>query len=66
MTEDAIVWEGEVMFVTFTKRRYNVCVSGDTHAVIVGFTDDREKAIRCAERMDRYPANARRFAGMMA
>jgi hypothetical protein len=70
MKEDAIIWQGAAVFVTFTKGMapvlgpYAVCVSGTTHAVIVGRTATEEKAMRCARRLDRYPAKARAFAGL--
>lgn len=70
VTEDAIVWQGETVFVTHDPRQsadtgpYAVCVSGLTHAIIVGRTADRARAIRCAQRVNRYPAQARAFAGL--
>lgn len=62
--DELIVWEGRAVFVTYVKRRYVICVSETTHAVIVGQTDNRAVAIRCATRLDQYPDKIRRFAGL--
>ncbi len=70
--ETVIVWEGDAVFVLHDPHMagvlgpYAVCVKGTTHAVIVGRTADRVRALRVAERLNRYPRNARIFAGMVS
>lgn len=65
-----IIWEGNAVYVTHTPAMANVlgpfavCVHFATHGVIVGRTDNRARAIRVAEGLDRYPAKARAFAGL--
>lgn len=69
-TENAIIWEGSAVFVAYDAAMaavlgpYAVCVMAATHAVIVGRTSDKGKALRVAQRLDRYPNQARRFAGV--
>lgn len=67
-TEDQIVWEGEALFVLHEPKLtkpYAVCVKGSTHAVIIGRSDDREQALRCAKRLECYPENARVYANLL-
>ncbi len=70
-SESAIVWEGQAVFVTHDSTMaaalgpYAICVKGATHAIIVGRTEYRDKAMSNAQRLDRYPANARSFAGIL-
>lgn len=68
MSEKQIVWEGEVVYVLYGsfmgKGPYAICVQGPTYAVIVGWHTTIERAVRVAQRLDRYPENARNFAGL--
>lgn len=62
--EDNIVYESVHLYVFRTGKRYEIRVNAGTHSVIVGYGSDREKVIRTAQRLERYPKNLRAFAGI--
>lgn len=60
------LWTGNVCAVLQHGDTYRIVVhdTGYVHSVEVGTTPDRDQALRCAKRLDKHPANARRFAGL--
>lgn len=65
MNQRNIVYENDTTFVLCTAKDFEVCVKGLTHAVCVGRTNDKSKAIKTAQGMDRYPRQAKAFAGLL-
>lgn len=61
---DSIIYNGATCYVIRTRDGYEVRVHARTHSVCVGTQSTADKAIRTAQRLERHPDNARRFAGV--
>jgi len=61
---DPVIYTGPACAVIRTRTGFDVCVHAGTHSVCVGTHTSADKAIQTAQRLDRYPNKARRFAGV--
>ena len=61
---DSVIYIGPACAVIRTRTGFDVCVHASTHSVCVGTHTSADKAIQTAQRLDRYPDKARRFAGV--
>jgi hypothetical protein len=61
---DPVIYLTPLLSVVRTGSGYELRANAGTHSVCIGSHDTAEKAIRTAERLERYPANVRDFAGV--
>ena len=61
---DPVIYLSPLLSVVRTGSGYELSANAGTHSVCIGTAQTAEKALRTAERLERYPANVRDFAGV--
>jgi hypothetical protein len=62
-TESALVHDGAACYVVRTPAGCEIRAHAGTHSVAIGTQPTAEAAIRTATRLDRHPAQVRRYIG---
>ena len=61
---DPVIYLSSLLSVVRTGRGYEIRVNAGTHSLCVGTSASADKALRTAERLERYPANVLAFANV--
>jgi hypothetical protein len=61
---DPVIYLTPLLSVVRTGSGWEIRANAGTHSVCIGTAQTAEKALRTAERLERYPANVRDFANV--
>jgi hypothetical protein len=61
---DPVIYLTPLLSVVRTGNGYELRANAGTHSVCIGTAQTAKKALRTAERLERYPANVKAFAGV--
>ena len=61
---DPVIYLSPLLSVVRTGSGYELRANAGTHSVCIGTAQTAEKALKTAERLERYPKNVRNFANV--
>ena len=61
---DPVIYLTPLLSIVQTKNGWELRANAGTHSVCIGTAQTAERALKTAERLERYPANVRDFANV--